>query len=344
LETHTEDLVQQLGSTPTLEMVAALAGVSRSTVSRVVNGSPRVTSEAVQVVNHAISELNYVPNRAARALASRKTLAIALVIPEDTAKFFADPFFASAVQGIAMHLATTDYTLSMLIASETDPGKTQRYLQGGNVDGALILSHHRHDRSYAHLATTIPVVFGGRPVSPNRTDSYVVDVDNIESAIVATRYLIDHGRTHIATIAGRQDMAAGLDRIEGWRRALDAAGLAADLHEVGDFTPPGGAAAMARLLERGVPFDAVFIASDQMASGAMGVLREHGISVPQDVAVVGFDNDYFSTTSTPPLTTMAQPSLALGSRMAEILVRLISGGEADRLTIMPTVLVERESV
>ena len=148
-------------------MVAALAGVSRSTVSRVVNGSPRVTSEAAEAVNRAIAKLNYVPNRAARALASRKTQAIALVIPENTARFFADPFFASVSQGIAMHLATTDYTLSMLIASETDSGKTRRYLQGGNVDGALILSHHRDDRSYTHLATSIPVVFGGRPMSEN---------------------------------------------------------------------------------------------------------------------------------------------------------------------------------
>jgi LacI family transcriptional regulator len=329
---------------PTLEMVAALAGVSRSTVSRVVNGSPRVTTEAVEAVNRAIAELNYVPNRAARALASRKTQAIALVIPENTSRFFADPFFASVSQGIAMYLATTDYTLSILIASETDSGKTRRYLQGGNVDGALILSHHRDDRSYKHLATSIPVVFGGRPMSENGTDNYVVDVDNIESARVATRYLIDHGRKRIATIAGPQDMAAGLDRFEGWKRTLEASGLQADLYEVGDFTPSGGGAAMARLLERGVPFDAAFIASDQMASGALGVLREHGISVPHDVAVVGFDNDYFSTTSTPPLTTIAQPSVALGSRMAEILVRLISGGTAERLTIMPTVLVERESV
>jgi DNA-binding LacI/PurR family transcriptional regulator len=181
-------------------------------------------------------------------------------------------------------------------------------------------------------------------MSENGTDNYVVDVDNIESARVATRYLIDHGRKRIATIAGPQDMAAGLDRFEGWKRTLEAGGLRADLYEVGDFTPTGGGAAMARLLERGVPFDAVFVASDQMASGALGVLREHGISVPHDVAVVGFDNDYFSTTSTPPLTTIAQPSVALGSRMAEILVRLISGGTAERLTIMPTVLVERESV
>ena len=143
-------------SAPTLEMVAALAGVSRSTVSRVVNGSPKVTPEAIAVVTAAIETLGYVPNRAARSLASRRTQAIALVIPENTAKFFADPFFASVIQGIAMHLASTDYTLSLLIASEADPEKTRRYLQGGNVDGALILSHHSDDISYRALARTLP--------------------------------------------------------------------------------------------------------------------------------------------------------------------------------------------
>ena len=329
---------------PTLEMVAALAGVSRSTVSRVVNDSPQVTTEAIDAVTRAIAELNYVPNRAARTLASRKTEAIALVIPENTAKFFADPFFASVIQGIAMHLSTTDYTLSMLIAAEADSEKTRRYLQGGNVDGALILSHHSDDRSYKSLASSIPIVFGGRPMSNEGSDNYVVDVDNIESARVATQYLIDHGRTRVATIAGRQDMAAGLDRLEGWRKALAGSSLPADLVEVGDFTPHGGATAMEKLIARGQHFDAVFIASDQMASGALGVLRAHGLSVPGDVAIVGFDNDYFSTTSIPPLTTVDQPSVELGTHMAEVLVRLIGGIPVDKVTIMPTRLIERESV
>jgi LacI family transcriptional regulator len=339
------DTAQQLGSgAPTLEMVAALAGVSRSTVSRVVNGSPRVAPAALEAVNRAIHELGYVPNRAARTLVSRRTQAIALVIPENTAKFFADPFFASVIQGIALHLASTEYTLSMLIASETDADKTRRYLRGGNVDGALILSHHSEDGSYREVASSLPVVFGGRPMSEEGGENFVVDVDNIESAAVATRYLIDHGRVRLATIAGPQDMAAGLDRLEGWRRALTAAGLATDLVEIGDFTPSGGAAAMERLLARGEKFDAVFIASDQMASGALGVLRAHGLTVPGDVAIVGFDNDYFSTTSMPPLTTVAQPAVALGSRMAETLLRLLGGGSVERLTIIPTELIERESV
>jgi DNA-binding LacI/PurR family transcriptional regulator len=331
-------------SAPTLEAVAALAGVSRSTVSRVVNDSPRVTQDAIIAVTRAIEELGYVPNRAARTLASRRTQAIALVIPENTAKFFSDPFFATVVQGIAQHLATTEYTLSMLIASEANPDKTRRYLQGGNVDGALILSHHSDDNSYRALARSLPVVFGGRPMSDEGEDSYVVDVDNIGAAATATRYLVEHGRTRIATIAGPQDMAAGLDRLEGWHEALAGAGLEPGPAEIGDFTPPGGAAAMERLLSSGKQFDAVFVASDQMAYGALGVLRDRGIAVPAEVAIVGFDNDYYSTASMPPLTTIEQSSVAMGTRMAEVLVRLISGETVDKLTVLPTTMIERDSV
>lgn len=329
---------------PTLEAVAAVAGVSRSTVSRVVNGSPKVAPDVVTAVNEAIERLGYVPNRAARTLASRRTNTIALVIPENTAKFFADPYFASVIQGVAVHLATTDYTLTLLIASETDSEKTRRYLQGGNVDGALILSHHSDDRSFTQLARTLPVVFGGRPMSQEGPDNYIVDVDNVEAAARATRYLIEHGRTRIATITGPQNMAAGLDRVEGWRAAIEQAGLEPGPLEVGDFTPPGGAHAMRRMLDGGIPFDAVFAASAQMASGALGVLRERGIKVPQDVSVIAIDNDWFAQNSTPPLTTIDQPSMTQGTMCAQVLVRRLNGEEVDKLTIIPTTLVERESV
>ena len=330
--------------TPTLEMVAALAGVSRSTVSRVVNSSPRVAPDVIQSVNEAIDTLGYVPNRAARSLASKRTHSIALVIPENTAKFFADPYFASVIQGAAMYLSTTEYTLTLLIASETDPDKTRRYLQGGNVDGALILSHHSDDRSYAQLARRIPVVFGGRPMSQEGTDNYIVDVDNVSASARATRYLIDHGRKRIATIAGPQNMAAGIDRVEGWRNAVAAAALDADLIEYGDFTPAGGAEAMRRLLDRGEHFDGLFAASAQMASGALAVLRERGLEVPKDVGITTIDNDYYAQNSTPPLTTIDQPSSVQGEMIAKILVRLIDGQEVEKLTIIPTELIERESV
>jgi LacI family transcriptional regulator len=328
---------------PTLEMVAAAAGVSRSTVSRVVNDSPKVTPEAVAAVNAAIEKLGYVPNRAARILASRRTFSIALVIPENTAKFFADPYFATVIQGVAMHLANTEYTLSLLIAPENDSEKTRRYLQAGNVDGAIILSHHSDDRSYVLLAQAIPVVFGGRPVSPEGTDAAYVDVDNAEAAREVTARLIARGRQRIATIAGPLNMSAGIDRLQGWREAVSDAGLSTDLIEYGDFSPASGAAAMRRLLERDPSIDGLFAASAQMASGALTVLRERGLEVPRDLGVVAFDDDYFAASAIPPLTTVAQPSVEVGKRMAAVLLRSINGESVPAVTMMPTTIVERAS-
>ncbi|CAN5232373.1 LacI family DNA-binding transcriptional regulator [soil metagenome] len=328
---------------PTLEMVAAVAGVSRATVSRVVNASPKVTPQVIEAVNDAIAKLDYVPNRAARSLASRRTLAIALVVPESTAKLFTDPYLASVIQGIALTLADTEYTLNLLISSDTRAEKTRRYLLGGNVDGALVVSHHSGDHSVGHLGRSLPVVFGGRPLLAGEGDSHFVDVDNAAGAAGATAHIVATGRTCIATIAGPQDMPPGVDRLNGWRRTLSMHGLDQSLIEYGDFTPLSGAAAMRRLLERGQPIDGLFVANDQMAAGAYSVIYEHGLTIPGDIAVAGFDDNYFGATSTPPLTTVHQPSHELGATMAEILVALIEGKTVPRVTILPTTLVVRAS-
>jgi len=328
---------------PTLEEVAALAGVSRSTVSRVVNNSPKVKDDAVIAVQRAIDELGYVPNRAARSLASRRTQVLALVVPESTAKVFADPFFASVVQGVALTLAETEYTLNMVFASEAAPEKTRRYLLGGNVDGALVVSHHSGDHSYARLGNSLPIVFGGRPLEDDEGHSFFVDVANVDGARTVTQHLIDIGRRNIAAIAGPQDMPAGADRLAGWRDALRASGLDDSLVEVADFSPRQGTEAMRRLLDSGRPIDAVFASNDQMAAGALTALRERGLSVPEAVAVAGFDGDYFGEASDPPLTTVVQPSTGLGETMANVLVRLIAGDPVDRVTIMPTELLVRGS-
>lgn len=340
----TSELVAGSG-VPTLEAVAARAGVSRATVSRVVNGSPRVNPEVAAAVRAAIEELNYVPNRAARSLASRRTQVIALVIPESIGVVFADPFFASIVQGVALHLASTDYTLNMMIEVESKPDKTRRYLMGGNVDGALIVSHHSGDHSYAHLEKSLPVVFAGRPLHPDdRGGSYFVGVDDIQGERGAIEHLIARGRRAIAVIAGPQDMPPGLDRLEGWRRAVREFGAGdASLVEYGDFTPESGADAMRRLLDRGVPVDAVVAANDQMALGAYTAIRERGLRIPEDVAVVGFDDNYFSVAAAPPLTTVHQPAVELGSMMAQVLVGLIEGRPVERVTILPTELIVRGS-
>jgi LacI family transcriptional regulator len=185
------------------------------------------------------------------------------------------------------------------------------------------------------------MVFAGRPLAEG--GSYYVDVDNEAAAEGATRLLVEGGRTHIATIAGPQDMPPGVDRFTGWRKAMEASGLDDSLVEYGDFTLSSGAKAMRRLLERGKPIDGLFVANDQMAAGAYTVLQERGIRIPADVAVVGFDDDSFATSVNPPLTTVHLPVIEMGKKMAETLVELIDGKPADRVTRIPTSLVIRAS-
>jgi len=327
-------------SVPTLEAVAERAGVSRSTVSRVVNGSPKVAPTVRSAVERAIDELGYVPNHAARSLASRRSHSIALVVPEDTRRFFTDPYFADVVEGVTSHLADTPYTLTLLVESEADASRTTRYLQGGGVDGALIVSTHRTDRSYAGVK--VPIVFSGRPAVAHES-AIIVDVDNVDAARKATAVLVERGRRRIATITGPQDMGAGQDRLEGWRAALRDAGLEPGAVEYGDFTPASGAAAAARLLEAG-SFDGLFVASAQMAHAALEVFAARGVRVPEDVSVTTVDNDRFAETARPPLTTIEQPTTAQGEKIAEVLLRIIEGRPVEPLTRMPTRLIRRESV
>ncbi|GAB3551603.1 LacI family DNA-binding transcriptional regulator [Arthrobacter tumbae] len=327
---------------PTLEMVAALAGVSRSTVSRVVNDAPNVDPDIVKSVEKAISTLNYIPNRAARSLASRRTNSVAVVVPESTSKVFADPFFATLVESIAQTLVETKYTLNLIVSSEARPEKTRSYLLGGNVDGALVVSHHSGDHSWTRISDSLPVVFAGRPFR-GEGDSYYVEVNNQAAAARAAQHLVDAGRTSIATIAGPQDMYPGIDRLRGWETALRSARLDTSLVEIGDFTQASGREAMRRLLDRGQPIDGLFAANDQMAAGACAVLTERNIRIPADIAVVGFDDDSFATSVTPALTTIHHPIVEMGHRMAEILLALIEGDPADRVNLLPTSLVVRGS-
>ena len=331
-------------SAPTLEAVAAAAGVSRSTVSRVVNGSSHVRPDVVTAVNAAIDELNYIPNRAARSLANRQTMAIALVVPEDTNRFFGDPFFAEIVQGITQGLEDSDYVLNLQLASPSSPSeKTIRYLLGGNVDGAIVVSHHSGDDFFTTLDATIPVVFGGRPYHPELHRNNYVDVDNAAGAAMGTQYLIDLGRRRIATIAGPANMQAAIDRAQGWADAMGDAGHPGDLIEYGDFTMASGAAAMRALLDREPDLDAVFVASDLMASGAISMLRDRGRTVPGDVAVVGFDDSSAATNGEVPLTTVHQPSREMGVEMASMLLALLRGEATERERVMPTRMVVRAS-
>ena len=330
---------------PTLEEVARVAGVSRATVSRVINGSPKVSPDVLAIVEKAIAELNYVPNRAARSLVARATMSIALVVPEDAHRFFGDPYFADVVQGISDRLDDSEYVLNLQLTHPSSPSeKTRRYLLGGNVDGAIVVSHHSGDHFLASLGKSLPVVFGGRPIGEIAQEGdYYIDVDNRLGAVTATQHLVDRGRTAIATITGPTDMPASVDREQGWHEAMRAAGLADHRVEHGDFTEAGGIRAALTLVDTYPDVDAIFVASDLMASGALLALEERGLRVPEDVAVVGFDNSQYATRGKVGLTTVAQPSQEMGVAMADTLLRLLAGESPPRVTTLDTRLVIRDS-
>lgn len=328
---------------PTLRAVAELARVSTSTASRVITGSPHVTEESVARVQAAIEQLGYVPNRAARSLVRRQPQTIAMMIPERTAEFFADPYFAEVIQGAALYASSTDYSLTLLIESESAPEKTHQVLGRGNVGGALILSHYSESETYFRLSSSLPVVFGVRPPGAHDADIHVVDVDNAAAAALATGHLVERGAARVATITAPLDTTAGRERLEGWRDTLVTAGLTPGAWEEGDYTPAGGAAAMRRLLERDEPFDALFVASAQMASGALGVLQAQGLRVPEDVLIATLDNNYFSTSTTPPLTTVDLHTEQKGAMMVQALIRLIEGATVDTEVFVPITLIERDS-
>nr|WP_040167648.1 LacI family DNA-binding transcriptional regulator [Microbacterium gorillae] len=327
----------------TIEQVAAVAGVSRSTVSRVVNGSSAVSESAREAVFAAIAQLDYVPNQAARSLATRQTRAIALIIPEDTSRFFGDPFIASVVSGIHSRLTEADYVMNMVLATDVAGGRTAQYLRGGNVDGAIVVSHHSRDAFVDAIADAVPLVFGGRPTHKRAGESaYFVDVDNVEGGRLATAHLVERGRRDIATIAGPPDMPAGMDRLVGYRQALADAGLAEGAVATGDFSEAGGYEAMRTILSAGTP-DAVFVASDLMAVGAYRALAEAGLTVPDDVAVVGFDDAPVAATLSPALTTVRQPSTRQGELIAQKLVELLGGSAPERITMIDVEIVPRAS-
>jgi len=328
---------------PTLEKVALRAGVSRATASRVVNGSPKVAPEIREAVRRAVDELGYVPNPAARSLVTNRTDLYALVVPEPASRVFSDDlFFPGLIKGISEELDSADKQLVLTLAtSPTSHSRIERYALGQHVDGVMIASMHGIDP----LPTTlhrmgIPVVSNGRPLGPARFP--FVDVDHAGGVEAAVRYLLAQGRTRIATIAGPQDMVGGVDRLAGYRAGL-AGSRRRSIVAVGDFTRESGADAMRTLLDDDPSLDAVFVASDLMADGALRTLRQSGRRVPDDVAVIGFDDVEFARYTEPALTTVRQPIADIGRQMARQLLRLTAGEDVEPALILPTQLILRDS-
>ncbi len=326
---------------PTLDEVAALAGVGRGTVSRVVNGSPQVSPEARAAVQEAIKELGYVPNRAARALVTQRTDSVALVVSESQDRVFAQPYFAGLVRGISSALTDTPLQLWLAMAQTAkEQQRVEHHLTSQHVDGVLLLSLHESDQLPQLLRERgLPAVLGGRPIGPGQEISYV-DIDNVGGARGAVEHLIGSGRRKVATIAGLQDMGVGVDRLRGYQEAM---GSARQRIAYGDWGEMSGTEAMRELLAKEPDIDAVFVASDLMAAGALRALRELGRRVPDDVAVVGFEDSPIAAQTEPPLTTVYQPVEEMGRQMVALLLARIRNEESPSHVLLDTHLVQRAS-
>jgi len=334
------------GAHATIEDVARLAGVSRATASRVANNSPKVSPEARAAVTAAVAKLGYVPNRAARSLMTRRSDSIGVVIVEPAGSLFADPFFGRLLVGISEALAARDIQLVLLMAQTArEEERVERYLEAGHVDGAILVGPHGNDPLPGRLERSgVPIVLSGRQLGDGTVSH--VDSDNRGGARMAVEHLVRRGRRSIATIHGMLDMSSGIDRRQGYRDALHEAGMTQDpgLEAAGNYHPVTAADALRELLERRPRIDAVFAASDSMAAAAIRVLQESGRRVPEDVAVVGFDDSPVALTTRPELSTVRQPIEVMGREMARLLLhRIEHPGEAPSQVVFATDLVVRES-
>ncbi|MEV4641474.1 LacI family DNA-binding transcriptional regulator [Actinoplanes sp. NPDC049548] len=328
---------------PTLEEVARRAGVSRATASRVVNGSMKVDADMRERVLQAVAELGYVPNRAARSLVTQRTDSYALVLTESAGQTFSDStFFPTLVQGVSQELDAAGKEMVLeVMNSQHSLDRIRRRLAAGHVDGALVASASGTDPLTRTLARMgVPVVTNGRP-NGTRPVPYV-DVANVDGARLAVRRLLESGRQRVATIAGSQRSAGGVDRLTGYRIEIKDRGRR-PIEAVGDFTRESGAAGMARLLAEDPRLDAVFVASDLMANGALRTLRRSGRRVPDDVAVIGFDDTAMAWYADPALTTVHQPILDIGRTMARQVLRLAAGEAVEPAVVLAAELVVRES-
>ncbi|WP_328321725.1 LacI family transcriptional regulator [Kribbella sp. NBC_00382] len=327
---------------PTLHAVAARAGVSKSSVSRVINGEPTVAPEIRQIVMAAVTELGYVPNGAARNLVTQKTNTIAIIVSDPPAGLVSDdPMFAMVVRAASRALEAAGKQVSLALAGSAESrSRVEQYLAAGHVDGAMLVSMDGSDPLPAVLARTgLPVVSHGRLATPGLMP--YVDNDNVGGATKAVQHLLDQGRQRIATISGPLDMQAAQERLNAYRQSLQDSDRRS-IVALGDFTRISGADAMRQLLQDDPHLDAVFAANDLMAIGALRTLREAGRRVPDDVAVVGFDDIEAALYTAPPLTTVRSPMGEQAASTVRLLLDLLANGSADSV-ILPTELILRES-
>lgn len=323
-----------------LEDIGRLAGVSRSTVSRVVNGEQSVRPEVRSRVEDVIRRTGYAPNAAARSLVSNRTGVIGLVIPSRVHSLFEDPYFARLIQGVTLASNQAGTTLSLfLFQSEAEERQIYpRVVESGYLDGVILTATRMGDPLTERMSTRgMPLVMVGRP---DLDGVSFVDVDNRDGGVQAARHLVDLGYERVGMIGAPTNTTAGQDRLDGFAAGLAASGRTLEPHRRvdSDFSEFGGHQAMKSLLGRDI--DAVFVASDMMAAGALRAIREHGLDVPTDIGLVGFDGFALSQHNTPALTTIRQPVAETAGRAVEMLVELIAGDRTSPASeVLPVELI-----
>lgn len=320
-------------------MVAKAAGVSIATVSRIINGTANVSAERKRAVDAAIAKFNFRPNPAARGLAMGKSTTIGVIT-----QAIDSPFYGEGLRGIESHLQKRGYAALFMSGNwnEQDEARCMSELLARRVDGIIIFSGRLGDTQLAAHARKVPIVLSGRRLkSPG---VFSLPIEDHQGALLATRHLIELGHRRIAFIAGILDHPDAVERLKGYRRALQEAGIAYDPKLVvpGDFHEEGGVEATERLLGSRTKFTALFCVNDQTAYGACLALYRNGLRVPNDVSVVGFDDLHSSSYRVPPLTTVRQAIRVLGERSAEAMLQMLRG-ERPRIELPPVELIVRES-
>lgn len=329
-----------------IDQVAKLAYVSRSVVSRVLNNHPNVSDEARQRVMKVVEEYNYRPSPVARGLATNHNYEIGILAPRRCDEALANGFWSLLHLGIFEECIQKGYFVTLSpISTDANSEINQNILDNKRLDGYILLTQEVSDFVISKLHEhDIPMVLVGHgPGYPNITS---IDVDNFTGAYNATNHLIELGHTRIGIILATLNMQESVDRLEGYKKAMDDAGLSCDEEymAIGDYSQKHGFDTINKWTVRGMDVTAVFCTSDTLAMGALLALDKKDIVVPDDIAVVGFDDLPFSQYTIPPLTTIRQPIYEKGTQAARLLINQIENkdGKSVHVNLEPEMVV-RES-
>lgn len=334
----------------TLNDVAKLAKVSRATVSRVINTPEQVSPEVVVRTNLAIKELRYTPNRFARALTVGRTQSIGLVFFEDVRTLFTNPFWGDVLNAVYVSLAANNLSCNLIaqssvlpIGGDSNVDMYENFLSQGNSDGYIFFGQYPEFIEKKFGLAHMPIVIFGKPFFNNSEFSYV-DTDNLGGAVKAVEYLASKGRKRIATVTGPTDSGGGFDRYLGYKNGLVENGLKYDPNLVafGDWTRDSGVRGINEILSKTQDVDAIFVASDLMAVGAMQAIQDRGLRVPEDVALIAFDNSGLAEVSRPSMTSVGQPFDKIGEELVKAVLKAIDG-ISHQSRVLGTEIIERES-